>query len=89
MKVRKGFVSNSSSSSFVVCKQLMTDEQISEYKKFADVFDNEEEYGEYGCYVDEDDYYFSYSGDQDPGYSLYKKLIELGIDKNKICDVEG
>jgi hypothetical protein len=28
MKIRNGFVSNSSSSSFIICKKLMTDKQV-------------------------------------------------------------
>jgi hypothetical protein len=36
MKVRKGFVSNSSSSSFVICKKNLTKEQIRKIQKWLE-----------------------------------------------------
>ncbi len=44
MKVRMGFVSNSSSSSFVLCKAHMTKEQIKAMSKWVDKYDE----GEWG-----------------------------------------
>ena len=38
MKVRNGFVSNSSSSSFVIGKNFMTEEQSAEFSKFLNEY---------------------------------------------------
>jgi hypothetical protein len=75
MKIRNGFISNSSTSSFVVAKAYMTEEQIKEFGKFIT---KQEEYEEY--YIKETEYYFSGSGDEHLGRDYDRKLLEL-IDK--------
>lgn len=51
MKIRLGFVSNSSSSSFCIYKKLMTEEQIKEFRELVDGRDDEEtSIGEDGDY---------------------------------------
>jgi hypothetical protein len=55
MKVRLGFVSNSSSSSFCIYKKLMSEEQIEEFKKiisevYKEVNRVETDIGEIGDY---------------------------------------
>jgi len=40
MKIRKGFVSNSSSSSFVIAKQAVTEEQIMKLVDYSNSKDN-------------------------------------------------
>lgn len=89
MKVRNGFISNSSSSSFVISKHCMTDEQIKEFNEFLNENDSEEdEYYEYGFYDHSNVYYFGFQGDQEPVYKRYKKMIELGVDPNKILNMD-
>jgi len=72
MKVRNGFVSNSSSSSFVIGKYFMTPEQIKEFHNIVKMFGEATyenglgpiEYMEYliefddDTYISEDDKYF-------------------------------
>lgn len=59
MKIRNGFVSNSSSSSFVVAKVFLTKEQIEEVRNFfREHNDSEDEY-----YVHESEHYFTGSGE--------------------------
>lgn len=41
MKCRNGFVSNSSSSSFIVCKAFLTEEQIQDFRKLMEATDEE------------------------------------------------
>lgn len=50
MKIRYGFVSNSSSSSFCIHKQYMTEEQIEEFRKIIDLPSDGYYIGEVGKY---------------------------------------
>ena len=45
MKIRNGFVSNSSSSSFVIAKNAVTEEQITELIAYTDSEDNHDCWG--------------------------------------------
>jgi len=56
MKVRLGFVSNSSSSSFCIYKKLMSEKQTEEFKKIVSKADEDDIYGE--MYVEEIGDYF-------------------------------
>ena len=103
MKTRLGFVSNSSSSSFVICRALLTDDQdrgLIEYfeKKMEERregyrSDYEEEpedcnifFGESGNWNEHKNYIWA-----DVCYleDLWKKLEELGIDKDMYIVSEG
>jgi hypothetical protein len=50
MKIRQGFVSNSSSSSFVLGKSYMTDEQIDKFSRFTSYI---EDFADNNCSFDE------------------------------------
>jgi len=56
MKTRQGFVSNSSSSSFVLGKAHMTERQIKSFSKLVSAFNDDESH--FDSYVLESEYYF-------------------------------
>ena len=58
MKIRSGFVSNSSSSSFCIAKTFMKESQIKLFKSFLNTMSDEEFCCEYETYIDEDKHYF-------------------------------
>jgi hypothetical protein len=60
VRARLGFVSNSSSSSFVIGKYFLTDEQISYFQSKLDDIDEDNEDG----YIAESKYYFQGEVDQ-------------------------
>jgi len=80
MRIRQGFISNSSSSSFVIAKSYMTEEQI---KEFRDHINNISKLDEDGCeksfYYDEDKNYFSGDGDNYWDDDWEVKLKELNL----------
>ena len=82
MKIRNGFVSNSSSSSFVIGKYFMTQEQIKAFRiKITEISNSFE--GEYGAYLDESDHYFYGEVDHE-AYDLYRELLdEIGVGSDK------
>lgn len=55
MKVRNGFVSNSSSSSFMILKNNLTEEQIEKIKNHIDVVSKKRKYFDEIHFFDEDD----------------------------------
>jgi hypothetical protein len=57
MKIRNGFVSNSSSSSFVIPKDKLTFEQIEKIRNHIDEANKHSEYYDFG-YVHEDDAWY-------------------------------
>lgn len=62
MKIRQGFVSNSSSSSFVVCKALIGNDKFERIKQL--LIETEKEYGsgsDSGCSFNYNDNYISAS----------------------------
>jgi len=68
MKIRTGFVSNSSSSSFVIGKNFMTKKQIKEFEELIHLLngDAKELYG----------------GDEDPTIKFKDYKREIGYDEN-------
>jgi hypothetical protein len=100
MKVRMGFVSNSSSSSFVICKVLMTEEQIRQFSEMVDKFDEEDEefikefmgdeYDGEPCDLefgfDEYTNYFTGHGDSYYTGPLSEFLLKIGITDNKLYE---
>lgn len=99
MKIRKGFVSNSSSSSFVVVRDALTDKQedmIIEYQEWVKFFSNKDdklkekfEYYDsdpWDIYIKDDYILGSTSMDN---FSFYDYLDYIEIDKNFICWDDG
>ena len=83
MKIRAGFVSNSSSSSFVVGKYFMTEDQIRAFKNGARIINEEFDGGDYGTYLEESTHYFYGEVDYDV-YDAYKALLgEIGVGSDK------
>jgi hypothetical protein len=74
MKIRNGFVSNSSSSSFCIAKCYMTNEQITKFRKMLS--DNSSEF--YETYIVETNLYFQGKIDQSD------VIISKFIDKNNL-----
>jgi len=91
MKIRNGFVSNSSSSSFIIAKSYMTNEQIDGFKKEIDIFKKDKQryldpYSDYKyenaeVYLYEYDCYFV--GQDHRGHGdVFEHIIKLlGLEK--------
>jgi hypothetical protein len=82
MKIRTGFVSNSSSQSFVIAKCYMTEEQV---KQFGDWLSKMQDADEplYETYIDENDYYFMGEKSQHEG-RITEFLNKIGIDQKYV-----
>ena len=79
MKIRTAFISNSSSCSFCIGKNFMTEEQI---KKFGDFCKNILYYED--SRIGEGSYYFSGIIEQDDWDIVKDKLVDLGVDAKYI-----
>ena len=89
MKIRNGFVSNSSSSSFVICKEFLTEDQVDAIRDAHQKWIEDGVYfGDNGDYFDEDDNYIMFEA-----YGIRDKVRKLcdkeGIDTTKIFWTEG
>ena len=78
MKIRTNFVSNSSSTSFCIGKNFMTEEQIGKFREWKNSALSEET-----C-LGESTYYFSGDVDQDDYFSIKDALVEMGVDEKYI-----
>jgi hypothetical protein len=58
MKIRNGFVSNSSTSSFVIGKNYMTEEQIEDFRKKLNFWTSLKDESMYETYIGETPLYF-------------------------------
>jgi len=88
MKIRNGFVSNSSSCSFVIGKEYMTDEQINLFRDFIENEIKKDGYYERETYIHDNKYYFV--GDLDINEDeekIIKFLESIGVEGDKICTV--
>ena len=83
MKTRIGFVSNSSSSSFVIAKSALTEKQIKLILN-NDQSDQCYKVDEYDCWnITEDEYYVKGSTFMD-NYDMEEFLAKIGVAKNAI-----
>jgi len=88
MKMRNGFVSNSSSSSFVLGKVYMTEDQIKKLSQFIDEntcpsWDEEKEYNDYfseDTYISDLGFYFHGDIEYSDLEKMIKFLDEIGVD---------
>jgi hypothetical protein len=89
MKVRNGFVSNSSSSSFIIPKDKLTNEQILSIHNHTIEANKHAEYYDFGCvddswYIKENDFYIMGDCYMD-NFSMATFLIDyLKIDRSII-----
>lgn len=84
MKIRAGFVSNSSSSSFVIRLDNVSEKQLKGILEFADAPQNEEYYGEWYITVDKDvGVIFGHNGDSHGSemYDYMKKDLQIDMKK--------
>lgn len=89
MKMRKGFVSNSSSSSFVLGKNFMTEEQITKFSEWLKEMESKpynsedtKESGFYETYIHNSKKYFHGEAEQADSDKIINKLEELGVSKD-------
>jgi len=89
MKIRAGFVSNSSSSSFVIPKRELTYEQIEKIRNHSEEAGKHSEYYDFGSvedswYISESEYYISGNCSMD-NFDMHEFLVKyLKIDKELI-----
>ena len=85
MKYRAGFVSNSSTSSFVLGKNYMTNKQISKFREF--LMEDDKYFIDCGeGYIGETDYYFQGESSMHWDDKLMKFLKEIGVDLKYVGD---
>ena len=94
MKVRKGFVSNSSSSSFVVGKTYMTEEQQKKFNSW-NMSMRDRDYDEDGendgfgeeTYIFDTKYYFCGEISNHDYEKIVDFLTSIGVNREYICSV--
>ncbi len=92
MKIRTGFVSNSSSSSFVVGKGYMTNEQVQQFSEYltkvqtwvSEGFDEEGNDWSEDTYIDDCQYYFLCKVSIHDGGRILGFLTSIGVDTEYI-----
>lgn len=89
MKVRTGFVSNSSSCSFCIAKTYMTPEQVTKFAEWLDKMQGNSPDGEpfYETYIGETPFYFIGEMSQHES-RLREFLVNIGVDPKYICEYQ-
>lgn len=80
MKIRSQFVSNSSSASFCICKNFMTEEQIKQFCRFIDEYNDSDRSDGSIC---ENEYYFAGEVDVNDD-DIDDFLVSIGVDPKYI-----
>lgn len=90
MKIRTGFVSNSSSSSFCIALKDLTGEQISQIQNHIEVSKELDIDCGFGCNIDNAEWSISIEGKTITGhtdmndFSMHTFLEEIDVDINKV-----
>jgi hypothetical protein len=89
MKIRNGFVSNSSSSSFIIAKAYLTKDQVQAILDFHKKMDENEVYfGDDGNQLYDDDCYIRFEC-RNIADKLEKMLTKMGIQKKHYLMTDG
>jgi hypothetical protein len=90
MKIRNGFISNSSSSSFIIDTKELTDEQVNmilnhyQYAQEMDMIDSYcNEYDAWSITFDDDNHSLTGYTSMD-NFSMYNFFLRIGVDCKKV-----
>jgi hypothetical protein len=91
MKIRKGFVSNSSSSSFIIHKSYLTKTQVKEIESlYNELVVKEEIWDDNGTYFQNDVNYIQFNANGGDGRKKLDLLLEeFGVSEDKILQIQG
>jgi hypothetical protein len=88
MKERNGFVTNSSSASYIISKKKITTEQVQDiydHAKFAFYKSSDGSNYSNAWHIEEDELYIQVSTSMD-NFNMYQYLLDIGISEEVIVD---